>query len=272
MKSLYKYIFTILTLFIFASCEHEVELDLDTIEPRLVIDASITDNGPCMVSLSLTQSFYDNDSYEKVSGATIVLTNEYGRTETLEEDPVSPGNYSTEQLFGEVGIEYNLKVIVEGKTYEAKATVPTKVPLQEIHLYEVKAGTKSWFSPSVEFDDPEDENNYYYFILIVNDRVLQSVYLNDDEHRNGKRIHRVLYFDNEANGGDPLDTGDQVVVEMQTLDYGMYKYYQTWQAYAGGNANPQTNFTGGVLGCFKAYNIDWITMIVDPSYIYVENN
>lgn len=272
MNNIYKYISIVFALFLFVSCEHEMILDLKDAEPHIVIDAAITENTHCSVSLTISHSFYDNKPYEKISGATVILTNDQGISETLTEDILNPGNYTSSQILGEVGVKYNLKVIIEGEIYEANATVPTLVPLQDIHLYEIKAGDKSWYSPSVEFDDPENEKNYYYFILTVNDKVLQSVYLDDDEYRNGKRIHRILYFNKEDNDDEELNTGDNVIVEMHTLDYGMYKFYQTWLSYAGGDANPATNFTGGVLGCFKAYNASWLTMIVGPEYIYVENN
>lgn len=270
--NIYKYILLFLSLSFLVSCEQEMILDLKTAEPQIVIDAAISGYAPCTVYLSLSHSFYDNSSYEKISGATIVLTDGVGNVETLIEDNNNPGKYISTEIFGETGRTYSLKVTLDDKTYEASATIPTLVPLQEIHLYEIKAGDKSWYSPSVEFDDPIDEKNYYYFIVTVNDRILRSVYLDDDEHRNGKRVHRILFFDKEDNDDEELKTGDNIMVEMQTLDYGMYKFYQTWQSYAGGNANPATNFTGGVLGCFKAYNTDWMTMIVSADNIYVENN
>lgn len=272
MNNIYRYILLLFSFSIFISCEHEMILDLKNAEPHLVIDAVISENTPCYVTLSLSHPFYDNDPYEKILGADIVLTDSAGNSETLVEDPFSPGNYISTQIFGVVGESYNLKVIVDDRIYEANAKVPTLVPLEDIHLYEIKAGDKSWYSPSVEFEDPISEKNYYYYILTVNDRVLRTVYLKNDENRNGKRVHQILFFNKEDNDDEELNTGDHVVIEMQTLDYGMYKFYQTWLSYAGGNANPATNFTGGALGCFKAYNTSWLTMIVSADMIYVENN
>jgi len=272
MNNIYKLALAILIPLFFSSCEEEMKLDLKTAESQIVIDAAISEKMPCTVILSLSQSFYNNDSYERITGATIILTDEDGNSETLYEEHFDAGSYTSTQIIGITGMRYNLKVIIDGETYEANATIPTKVELLDIHLYEIKAGDKSWYSPSVEFDDPEDEQNYYYFIMTVNDKVLQTVYLNDDEHRNGKRIHRILYFNKKDNDDEELNTGDYVEVEMHTLDYGMYKFYQTWLSYSGGDANPATNFSGGALGCFKAYNTSWLTMNVGPECIYKENN
>lgn len=271
MNHIYRYILIAFSLALFVSCEHEMILDLNTAEPHIVIDASITNNSFCYVSLTLSHSFYDNEPYETISGSTVILTNGEGRSETLREDYSHPGNYISNEIIGQTGQSYYLKVIIDGETYEADATIPTEVKMEAIHLYEIKAGDKSWYSPSVEFQDPADEKNYYYFIVTVNDKVMQSVYLSDDEYRNGKKIHRILFFDKEDNDDEELNTGDHVMVEMQTLDYGMYKFYQTWLSFAGGDANPATNFSGDVLGCFKAYNTDLISMVVSHDYIYVED-
>lgn len=271
MNTIYKFILILSVAALHISCEHEVILDLKSAEPRLVIDAAISENLPCEVKLTLTQSFYDNEPYKRISGATVILTDNEGNYEVLKEEYWNPGLYKS-QILGTVGIKYYLKVIVDGETYEANAVIPEVVHLEEIYLYEIKAGDKSWYSPSVIFNDPADVVNYYYTIVTVNERVLQTLYLHDDEHRNGKPVHRILFFDKEENGDEELQTGDYVEVEMQTIDYGMYEFYRSWSSFAGGDSNPTTNFTGDVLGCFKAYNSSVIGMTVSADRIYKENN
>ncbi|WP_108821172.1 DUF4249 domain-containing protein [Dysgonomonas sp. Marseille-P4361] len=268
MKSLYKLLLLFSAIFLFASCEKEVTLDLKSAEPRLVIDASISDHTPCVVTLSLTQSFYDNDSYDRVSGATVILYDEGMNSEVLEE--VGSGYYQSKEP-GVVGVTYFLKVIVDSETYEAEATIPHPVSLDETWIYEVKAGDKSWYSPSVIFNDPKGEKNYYYTKLSINEKPLRTVYLHNDENRDGKRVHRILFFNKEDNDDKNLETGDQIDIEMQSIDYGMYEFLRSWTSFSGGDANPTTNFSGDVLGCFKAYSSSWISMIVSTDNIYQEN-
>lgn len=259
-------------LLLHVSCEESVILDLESAEPRLVIDASITEGAPCVVKLTKSQSFYDNIPYERVSGARVLLSDRTGYTEELREEYMNPGVYMSSQL-GFVGLEYTLKVIVDENSYESDIVViPEPVVLEEIYLYDIKAGDKSYFSPSVIFQDPKGVKNYYYTKVVVNDRTLKTLYLHDDDNRDGKRIHRILFFDKEANGDKTLDTNDYVEVEMQSIDYGMYEFYRSWSSFAGGNSNPTTNFTGDVLGCFKAYSSSSISMLVSTESIYNGNN
>lgn len=268
---LYKLIVITCLLALHFSCEEEARLDLNPAEPRLVIDAAISEYVPCTVKLSLSQYFYDNAPYQTVSGATIILSDDKGYSEELIEKPGQPGNYISNKL-GEVGVQYTLKVIVEGESYEATAVIPKAVQLDEIYIYEIKAGNKSYYSPIVIYQDPKGVKNYYYTVVTVNDRVLKTLYLHHDDNRDGVRVPQILFFDKEANGGNTLDTDDRVDVEMQTIDYGMYEFYRSWSSFAGGDSNPTTNFTGDVLGCFKAYNSSHISMIVSANNIYEENN
>lgn len=271
MKYVYKLILIISLFASHLSCEEEATLDLKPGKPRLVIDAAISEEVECTVKLTLTQSFYDNIPYQYVSGATVTLSDDMGYFEELREEVGKPGEYVSYKL-GEVGVKYTLKVTVDGESYESTVVIPKAVQLEEIYVYEIKAGNKSYYSPSVFYQDPAGERNYYYTKVTVNDRTLKTLYLHDDDSRDGKRIHRVLFFDKEANGGNTLQTEDNIDVEMQTIDYGMYEFYRSWSSFVGGDSNPTTNFTGDVLGCFKAYNSSYISMVVNSNNIYEENN
>lgn len=270
MNTIYKLTAIFFLLMLFASCEQIVDLDLDSAPPRLVIDASITEDMPCIVILTKSQDFKDNGPYNRISGAKVRLTTKDGETEILEEALGEPGFYISEML-GVVNQKYLLEVTVGDEIYRASATVPEYIPINEVYIYEIKAGDKSWFSPSYIYNDPPYTDNYYYSLMYVNGKRLKSIYLNDDEHLNGEEIHRILFFDKDDNNDNDLETGDRVRIEMQNLDKGMYTYYQSlFSAANGGATNPITNFTGDVLGCFKAYNSSSIEMIVSSDRIYNE--
>lgn len=270
MKYLYKLIFVTAIFILNVSCEEKTILDLKTAEPRLVIDAAISEGFPCTVKLTMTQSFYDNVPYRRVSGATVILTDDSGYSEVLQEEYGNSGVYQS-SLIGEVDYLYTLRVVVDGETYEASGTIPRPVQLDEVYIYDIKAGGKSYYSPSVIYQDPAGVKNYYYTKVSVNDRVLKTLYLHDDDNRDGKLIHRILFFDKEANGDEALNTGDNLDIEMQSIDYGMYEFYRSWSSFAGGNSNPTTNFSGDVLGCFKAYSSSYISMVVSSDGIFRGN-
>ncbi|MBK5719656.1 DUF4249 domain-containing protein [Dysgonomonas sp. Marseille-P4677] len=253
------------------SCEKIVDIDLRSIEPRLVIDASITEFSPCVVLLTKTQAFRDNGPSEKISGAVIELSDEDGYTEILKESRGNPGAY-TSLVQGVANKKYFLKVKVGDDVYEASATIPEVIHIEEAYIYEIKAGSGSWYSPSFIFQDPEGIANYYYTILYVNGNPMKSIYLDSDEFRDGLRIHKILFFNRSDNHDNDLETGDNIKIEFQSLDKGMYTYYKSlFSVAADGGTNPLTNFSRNVLGCFKAFNTSFIEYNVSGDIIYPGN-
>ncbi|MDR2002202.1 MAG: DUF4249 domain-containing protein [Prevotella sp.] len=271
MKIIYKLILVTIVLILFTACEKIVDLDLRTATPKLVINAAITEGSPCTVYLTKSQAFNDNSTFKTVADAEIILTDGDGNTEILREAQNMPGLYFSNML-GAVNKRYHIQVTAEGNTHEASVVIPNSIPIDETYIYEIKAGKDSWYSPSFVFHDPVDETNYYYTILYVNGNAMKSIYLDDDEFRNGLKVHRILYFDKDDNNDNDLKTGDQIRIEMQTLDKGMYTFYKSlFSVAADGGTNPITNFTGDVLGCFKGYNTSFADFIVSPDAIYSES-
>jgi hypothetical protein len=272
MKIIYKLILAITVLILFTTCEKIVYLDLRTATPKLVINAAITEGSPCTVYLTKSQAFNDNSYSKTVAGAEIILTDEDGNSEILGEVKNMSGLYISSML-GIANKRYHITVKAEGNTHEAGVVIPNSIPIEETYIYEIKAGKDSWYSPSFVFHDPVDEVNYYYTILYVNDNFMKSVYLDDDEFRNGLKIHRILFFDKDENNDQDLKTGDRIRIEMQTLDKGIYTFYKhIFSAAVDGGTNPITNFTGDVLGCFKGYNTSVACFVVSPDAIYSESD
>lgn len=260
----------IIILFVsFISCEKVVDLDLKESEPRIVIDANITDSSPCFVILTESQGFNNNEPYKRISGATIELSDDKGNKEIVKETKEA-GIYMS-LMTGKTGKSYTLNVSIEGKEYEAKATIPKAVPIDSLYIYNIRIGKDDWYSPCIIFQDPEEEENYYYTMVYVNGTIMRSIYLNDDEFRNGLVVERILYFDKEDNNDEELKIGDHIRVEMQALDKGMYTFYKSlYSVAAGGATNPLTNFTGGALGCFKAFRASYKEITINKNHIYTK--
>lgn len=267
MKNVYSIVILVILVSHFTACEKIVDLNLESAEPKIVIDASITEGEPCTVILTKSQPFTDNSPFKRISGATIRLSTPGRYTETLQERYEEPGVYIS-QMKGVVGRTYKLEVLVEDNVYEASSTIPQKVYINDLFIYEIRLGDGSWYSPCIAFDDPPEESNYYYTIVSVNSKILNSYYLTDDKNRNGKLIERILYYNKEDNDDEDLKIGDQIDVVLQTLDKGMYTYYKSLSSIAAnGGTNPITNISGGALGCFKAYNPSYMSISIDWSHV-----
>jgi hypothetical protein len=91
----------------------------------------------------------------------------------------------------------------------------------------------------------------------------------NDEFTDGKANIRPLNVRSREDEDDLL-TGDSVRVEMQNIDANVYEYLRTLAQVlqSGGGlgtaspANPQSNFSGGVLGYFSAHTLRRRSVIV----------
>lgn len=259
----------IILLLLFISCEEVINIDLKESEPRFVIDAKITDSSPCFILLTESQGFNNNEPYKRISGATIELSDDRGNKETVKETK-EKGIYMS-LMTGRTDRTYTLNVSIGEEKYEAKAKIPKAVPIDSLYIYNIRIGKDDWYSPCIVFQDPAGEENSYYTMMYVNGTMMRSIYLNDDEFRNGLVVERILYFDKEDNNDEELKAGDHIWVEMQTLDKGMYTFYKSlYSVAAGGATNPLTNFTGGALGCFKAYGTSYKEITISKDHIYTK--
>lgn len=265
MQNIIKYIFLSAIVIGTNSCEEIVTLDLKKIEPRIVIDASITENQECFVSITKTQNFNDSFPSESVNGASITISDSNGRTESFKESRQYAGLYMA-SVTGVVGVEYTLDVVLDGQKYTAKATIPPVVPIDSIYIYNIQPGKDPWYSPCIVYRDPPGKGNYYHSLVYVNGNLMRTIHLSKDEFNDGLVVDDILYFNEEHNNDEELKIGDHIMVEFQSLDVGAYTFYNSI-AFSSGT-NPISNFSGGVLGCFKAYNTDIKEVVIEENIIY----
>ncbi len=263
---------TILSLFSFifllVSCEDIIEIDLDTIEPKLVIEGCINDLGdPCTIKLSKTGDYFEPGIYPAVSGAMVSLTDEYGIETELEE--AEPGLYTTESLEVFENRSYTLLVQSEGEDYMAEGTIPQKVFIDSLAfdipplMYEFDEG----YMLTCYLQDPAEYRNYYRLKAYKKGESVSSdelKYIFNDDFMNGNKI--FMSWDVEP--FFPLDT---VVVELQTLDKSTYDYFLTLNSLASGlfgasnPSNPETNLSNDALGYFGAYTVSRDTIVILPN-------
>src|ERR1039458_9531614 len=91
-------------------CQKVVSIDLNNANPRLVIEGIVTDQpGPYSVKLSVSGDYFAPSLYfPPVSNALIVMTDNFGQTDTLKEN--TSGTYLSSTLLGVPGSTYTLYV------------------------------------------------------------------------------------------------------------------------------------------------------------------
>ena len=107
---------------LFTACEKVIELDLDTQERELVVDAHIdwekgTTGEAQTIELSYTLPYYSTQTPEGATGATITVTDDQGNVFPFLER--SAGVYKNTHFSPALQREYQLSILYNGKRYEA---------------------------------------------------------------------------------------------------------------------------------------------------------
>ncbi len=242
-------------LLTFASCQKVIDLKLNSVTGKLVIEGNVTNvNELQVVKLSQNVPFTNTNVYPPVSGATVTINDQAGNTWHLVEGPA--GTYTTTTSFaGVAGVTYSLTVLTGNQTYTASSTMPALVTLDSLSSsssqYSDKKNTRQ---VSVYFKDPAGVPNQYRFVMYVNGVQVRDVFTFNDEFSDGKNVNDVL---NETD--IDIYAGDAVKVEMQCVDEAIYTYWTTLKDMgtdSGGAvapSNPPSNLTNGAYGYFSAH-------------------
>jgi hypothetical protein len=272
---------TILSFFsliiLLTSCEEVIEIDLDYMKPKLVIEGVINDNDKqCIIKLSKTADYFNQKTNPTVSDAVITLTDNAGTIVNFNE--IEPGIYMEESVQAKPDINYTLNILSEGAEYMADATIPQKVNIDSVTC---KYNSESIFYEvgyvvSCHFSDPGEYRNFYRLKTYnISDRTKakNSKDIYNDDFFNGNNVELPWSY-------DVYQQLDTVVVELYTLDVQTYDYYKTLFPVSGGAemmslttpANPNTNIKNGALGYFGAYTISRDTIIISPSKLGTTGN
>jgi hypothetical protein len=237
------------TLFFFASCEKVIELDLKGEKPKFVIEATVNkDSLVHTVKITKTIEFDQTGNYPTVDNAIVVLSDNFGNSENLV--LIRPGIYQTKDFIGVEGRTYTLNVTIEDEFFSSTSTMPKQVVVDSLTVQEFSFGPTPVYSLVANRLDPAGIKNYYSFNLYQNDKLINGIFLQDDQYSDGVEILQPIF------GGD-FALGDTATLEMMCIDANVYKYFFTLSANGGGTggavpANPESNFGGDCLGYFSA--------------------
>jgi len=254
-------VFLIMSTFIFYSCEEIIEIDLNSADPKIVIEGSVTAQpGPYTVTITKTTDYYNPGSYPTVSGAVVSIADSNGFFEELVE--TATGIYQTDSLQGTPGRTYTLTVTVEGQTYSAVSSMPQATEIDSLFYEENEEGVrprdKKGYALTVKFTDKPGVEDFKRVKIYRNGNLQDGYFLYNGRLSDGNeiefdRIHTAFELD------------DFVFVELLSIDEATYEYYSTVGnaiASSGGNkiqtkihANPISNLSGGALGYFGAFTV-----------------
>lgn len=178
---LHKYIsvsFLFLAIIV-AGCQTEIDVDMPEYEPKIVIEGTIENGQPAIVTLSRSISYLSEINLEyllnnvMISDAEVTVTASDGETDTLafQYCPDAPMLFAfvSPSLRGKEHTRYTLSVKYDDKLYTAETTIPGTFALDSV-----------WFDNPSEFINSDSmrvirvlmtdngaENNYYAFSVKV---------------------------------------------------------------------------------------------------------
>lgn len=248
------------------ACEKVIEVDLNTSDPKTVIDASLcAQDSVHLIFLSKSGRFTDAEGLARVSGAIINISDLNGAIATFTE--FDSGIYYLENYPLITGNTYNLEVINGDETITASSILHPKIEIDSLYFAEDEFGgppsEETLYNTRIIFQDPGGVPNYYREVLTVND-TLDNVFrvANDDLTDGNERD--LGYFQRRVR------EGDNVEVELWMIDQEAFNYFNTLDDIASGSGfvsatpyNPISNLSGG-LGNFTVYHRSTISGTVTP--------
>ena len=239
---------SILLLTALIGCKKEINVDLQDASPHIVIEATVTNATYAEVTVSKSVAFSNSNTYPKVSGALVNISDN-GVNYVLTESEA--GRYSNNSLIGVPGHTYNLSVKVEGKEYTSTSTMPLQVHLDTLLLEKLFWGNESIWAVKPQYTDPAGFGHHYMFIEKINGKQYPQYWVWDDRILNNS-ISTIPLFQNDST----INVNDTIEIEMRCIDKNVFRYFtalQGSQNNATTPANPENTITGGALGYFSAH-------------------
>ena len=238
-----------------ASCKKEVQIDLQSKESRVVIEADFSaEKRVNTVYLSKTSGVYSDAGFPGLRDAYVVVTDHETYTEVLTES--EPGVYTTRFFKGKAGTTYFLKVVYENKAYEASSTLPSLVRLDTAYAVSSDFGNMKMYGFIPVYVDPSGVKNNYRFLQFVNGQRIKGSKLKNDQFSDGMPQQEPLFSMDMV-----LKPGDSYEIEMQMIDDANYRYFsskeKTVNLESAAPANPVSNIRGGALGYFNVHSTQW---------------
>lgn len=244
MKNIPKYLAVSCCIFLLC-CTKVVDVDLETAEPKLVIDASIdwvkgTTGSEQKIKLSTTTGYY-NAAFPAVSGAEIVITNSANTIFSFIENP-GTGEYACSDFHPVIGETYTLKVVLNGEVYTATETC-IAVPGIENSIAQNNTGGMGGDEVEItyHFRDNGNEENYYLHRIQSPVSKFPGYKAQDDKNSQGN-LMQEYFSDKDLKAGDPIN------IRLYGISRRYYDYFRKLLTASGADSGPFQTLPGSVRG------------------------
>lgn len=225
------------------SCTDVIDLDLDNIEPRLVIEASIdwedgTSGADQTIKLSMSTPMFEQQDIP-VTGATVTITNDQSN-DVFNFIDQNNGNYTTTSFVPVLNQTYTLEVTHNGETFSAQETLIPLPLINEINVFQsTEEFDEDLLEVNIEFNNPANEENYYLIKFQELNDQLPDFRVLIDEYFDGRSIPITSERDRDEDTNQrPYFAGDVVKVELFAISKRYYQYFDLIDSQLGAGENP----------------------------------
>lgn len=270
-------------LLAFVACTEQVQIELESTQPRLVVEGSVTtDSCRHQVLLTVTSDYFSNKPPSGLSNATVELSFN-DKLILFEKNDSLPGLYESPLAFrGVPGTTYQLDIrdvfIEEGDqnaSYRATSTMPGG---SELEYIEIEYFPTSLLSGHVVFmytSHPPDQRDWFGFKLLKNgdlltDSLSKYFVMADDLFDDGYFPGLPVGFLNDADPRQAVHQGDTVTFELDCIDQFYYEYISSAlleivgnnPLFSGPPSNVKSNVDNGAFGYFIAYSVQRTSIVM----------
>ena len=247
-------LFFCLNIVLLSSCEKDIEIDYHQVPSLYVVEASVS-NTNMEARISRTQNMDNNSSKSDINNAVVVITGDDGSNNQLKY--LSNGRYYSSSR-GVPGVTYTITVDIDGEHFTSTSTMQNKPTINSFRVIRKKIATE-WFQiGELKFQDLPNEDNWYFMHIYRNDLGYRWAVLDDRNDPNQERQQLFTFFREGEGGSDVLRDGDDLRIELYTIEQRAYDYLFSMQMMENTGTNPIPNFSGGCLGFFSAH---WLVAI-----------
>ena len=267
------------------ACRKEIKVNLPEYTQKLVVEASIETGQTAQVLLSFTAPYFGNADLSNpsqffVKGAFVTVSDGV-LVDTLKELLVSNFPiYIGTKVFGQVGKNYQLTMLINDKTYTANTVIRQPIALDSLFF--------KWEKDSLGFcwghlSEPAGIGNCYRWFAKRKtiDAFFAAPFASafEDKFVDGKSFDFAYERPAQPNGQQANDgdlskgyyrVGDTIVVKFCTIGYNEYTFWRSYYSNKSSNSNPfsaptnlQSTIVGGdVIGSFVGYSPSFDTLVV----------
>lgn len=268
-----KFLLMLLCISIY-TCEEPISLDLNTSEPKLVIEASInwikgTPGNEQEIKLSLTAPYYDLETPPANNAIVTVFDSNNNQYNFIEDG--STGVYKNNSFTPVIEEEYSLIINYDGEIYSATETLKSVVPIDYVEQKNDGGFSGDETELKAYYTDPANIENFYFFEFRNNFTAIPTLEVYKDEFTDGNQIFG-FYTEED------LTAGHEVTIRNYGISKAFYEYmfillqqnseeggglFETTPATVRGNCINETNSENFPLGYFRLSEVDEIIYIVE---------